>query len=180
MPERMHSSYAIAMARKPWQAWRLHSLVFRDQWAVAVPTSQVNKQIPRVSLLTTRKINRVEIPSLLKAKRKVTIVSKITKKPDTIYVISSREVHDNFISRNVIRRFGFGTRFDAGTVSSVIWDSKRHTSNGDFVDLSFPLPGSSESVAQRLLVLDKPPFDMLLGGSAGSISFVQKQKSLLQ
>ena len=117
---------------------------------------------------------------MLKAKRKITIVSKRTEKPDTIYVISSRGVHDNFISRNVIRRFGFGTRFDAETVNSIIWDSKRHISNGDIVDLSFPLPGSSESVAQRLLVLDKPPFDMLLGGSAGPISFVQKQKSLLQ
>jgi len=127
-----------------------------------------------------RKINRAEIPSLLKAKQKVTIVSKGTGKPDTIFVISSRGVHDNFISRNVIGRFGFAARLDTATVSSLFWDSKYYTSTGEFVELSFPLPNGDEGVAQRFIVLDNPPFDMLLSGPAIRLPPLNNRKALLK
>jgi hypothetical protein len=130
--------------------------------------------------LTGRKVDRVEVATLAKAKRKVTVVSKETGRPDAIYAIFPKTVQDSFVSSNVIDRLGLTTRVDDTTVSSLNWASKRHTSTGGFVDLSFPLPGSDESVAQRLLILQDPPFDMLIGCSALVPSSTRKQKPLLR
>jgi hypothetical protein len=93
--------------------------------------------------------------------------------------MSTRKLRNNFVSRDVVDRLGFAARLDTATVSSIIWDSKCYTSTGEFVELSFPLPGSGEVVAQRLLVLDNPPFDMLLGGPAIGIPASRNRKSLL-
>jgi len=91
-----------------------------------------------------------------------------------------QKLRNNFVSRDVIDRLGFAARLDTAAVSSLIWDSKRYTSTGQFVELSFPLPNGEEGVGQRFLVLDNPPFDMLLGVPAGRFPFVQKQKPLLR
>jgi len=125
-------------------------------------------------------VAKSEISSLLKAKRDIPIVSNWSGRPDKICVMFPQKLRNNFVSRDVIDRLGFAARLDTAAVSSLIWDSKRYTSTGQFVELSFPLPNGEEGVGQRFLVLDNPPFDMLLGVPAGRFPFVQKQKSLLR
>jgi len=125
-------------------------------------------------------VTKSEIASLLKAKRDIPIVSNWSGRPDKICVMFPQKLRNNFVSRDVIDRLGFAARLDTAAVSSLIWDSKRYTSTGQFVELSFPLPNGEEGVGQRFLVLDNPPFDMLLGVPAGRFPFVQKQKPLLR
>jgi len=125
-------------------------------------------------------VAKSEISSLLKAKRDIPIVSNWSGRPDKICVMFPPKLRNNFVSRDVIDRLGFAARLDTAIVSSLIWDSKCYTSTGEFVELSFPLPNGEEGVGQRFLVLDNPPFDMLLGVPAGRFPFVQKQKSLLR
>jgi hypothetical protein len=126
-----------------------------------------------------RKLARSELSPLAKAKQHIPIVSKRSGRPDKICVMSTRKLRNNFVSRDVVDRLGFAAHLDTATVSSIIWDSKCYTSTGEFVELSFPLPGSGEVVAQRLLVLDNPPFDMLLGGPAIGLPVSRNRKSLL-
>ncbi|KAF2265044.1 hypothetical protein CC78DRAFT_579726 [Lojkania enalia] len=108
-------------------------------------------------------VGPAEISSLRKEKQNITVFSKATGQPDTFCVIFPRRVQDNFISLKIVNRLGLGTHFDTAAVSSITWDSKRLSSTGDFVDLSFPMLGSAESVARRFHVVEDCPFDMLLG-----------------
>jgi len=130
--------------------------------------------------LTMRKVSRAEIKPLLKAMRKVPVISKLTEEPDAICVISPRQVYDNFISSKVVGRLGLTTRSDTVMVKSIVWDSKRFVSTGGFVDLSFPVPGSDAGVGRRLYVLDDPPFDTLLANPATRFHSVSSQKALLR
>ncbi|KAI4699871.1 hypothetical protein J4E89_011045 [Alternaria sp. Ai002NY15] len=125
-------------------------------------------------------VSQAEIKPLLKAMRKVPVISKLSEQPDAICVISPRQVHDNFISSKVVDRLGLTTRSDSVMVKSIVWDSKRFVSTGGFVDLSFPVPGSDAGVARRLYVLDDPPFDTVLGNLAMSSSSIRSQKALLK
>ncbi|KAI4911385.1 uncharacterized protein J4E92_010198 [Alternaria infectoria] len=125
-------------------------------------------------------VSRAEIKPLLKAMRKVPVVSKLSEKPNAICVISPRQVQDNFISSKVVDRLELTTRSDNAMVKSIVWDSKRFVSTGGFVDLSFPVPGSDACVARRLYVLDDPPFDTLLGNLAMRFSSIHSQKTLLK
>jgi len=108
-------------------------------------------------------IERTEIPSLKKTKRNIKLLSKVTGRPETICVISSQKVEDNFISRKIVDRLGFKIHFDAAIVSSVTWDSKQFCSTGRFVDLLIPMPGTAKNITQRFHILKDCPFDMLLG-----------------
>ncbi|KAI4906138.1 hypothetical protein J4E90_010811 [Alternaria incomplexa] len=125
-------------------------------------------------------VSRAEIKPLLKAMRKVPVISKLTEEPDAICVISPRQVYDNFISSKVVGRLGLTTRSDTVMVKSIVWDSKRFVSTGGFVDLSFPVPGSDAGVGRRLYVLDDPPFDTLLANPATRFHSVSSQKALLR
>jgi len=91
-----------------------------------------------------------------------------------------QKLRNNFVSRDVIHRLGFSARLDAATISSIIWDSKRYTSTGEFVELSFPLPGIGEGAAERFFVLDDPPFDMILSGPAIRLPLLKDRKALLK
>src|SRR5438876_936448 len=100
-----------------------------------------------------RKVGPAEISSLRKEKQNITVFSKATGQPDTFCVIFPRRVQDNFISLKIVNRLGLGTHFDTAAVSSITWDSKRLSSTGNFVDLSFPMPGSAKSIARRFHVV---------------------------
>ena len=91
-----------------------------------------------------------------------------------------QKLRNNFVSRDVIDRLGFAARLDTATVSSLFWDSKYYTSTGEFVELSFPVPNGDEGVAQRFIVLDNPPFDMLLSGPAIRLPPLKNRKALLK
>ncbi|KAH8637246.1 hypothetical protein IG631_09081 [Alternaria alternata] len=117
----------------------------------------------RLTHFNTGKIGRTEISSMQKTKRNIKVLSKATGQFDTICVISSQQVEDNFISQKIVNRLGLTIHFDAAILSSVTWDSKRFCSTGRFVDLLAPMPGGAKDVAQRFHVLKDCPFDMLLG-----------------
>jgi len=121
-----------------------------------------------------------EIASLLKAKQDIPIVSNWSGRPDKICVMFPPKLRNNFVSRDVIDRLGFAARLVTATVSSLIWDSKCYTSTGEYVELSFPLPGSAEGAARRFLVLDNPPFDMLLSAPATCLPPLKNRRALLK
>ncbi|OAK96945.1 hypothetical protein IQ06DRAFT_48574 [Phaeosphaeriaceae sp. SRC1lsM3a] len=108
-------------------------------------------------------VGAAELSSLLKKKQNVTIFSKATGKPDTFCLLFPSRVQDNFISLNLVDRLGFETHFDTASGSSIMWVSKRFRSTGDFVDLSFPMPGNANSMKRRFYIVKDCPFDMLLG-----------------
>jgi hypothetical protein len=112
-----------------------------------------------------RKVGPAEISSLRKEIQNIPVFSKATGKPDIVCAIFPRRVQDNFISLKIVNRLGLGTHFDTAAVSSITWDSKRLSSTGDIVNLSFPMPGSAKRIARRLYVVEDCPFDMLLGTS---------------
>jgi hypothetical protein len=109
------------------------------------------------------KVGLAEISSLRKEKQNITVFSKATGQPNTFCVIFPRRVKDNFISIKIVNRLGFGTHFDSAAVSSIVWGSNCLSSFGDFVDLSFLLPGNAKSIARRFYIVEDCPFDMLLG-----------------
>jgi len=121
-----------------------------------------------------------QISSLLKAKRDIPIVSNWSGRPDKICVMFPSKLRHNFVSRDVIDRLGFAARLDTATVSRLIWALRCYTSTGEYVELSFPLPGSEEGAARRFLVLDNPPFDMLLSGPAIRLPLLKDRKALLR
>jgi hypothetical protein len=110
-----------------------------------------------------RKVGLAEISSLRKEKQNITVFSKATGQPDTFCVVFPRRVEDNFISLKVVNRLGLRTHFDSTAVSSITWGSSCLSSSGDFVDLSFPMPGNAKSIARRFYIVEDCPFDMLLG-----------------
>lgn len=110
-----------------------------------------------------RKVSLAEISSLRKEKQNITVFSRATGQPDTFCVIYPRSVQGGFISRKIVNRLGLGLHFDTTAVTSLTWDTKRLSSTGDFVYLSFGMPGSVKKIAQRFHVLEDCPFDVLLG-----------------
>ncbi|KAL1801120.1 hypothetical protein ACET3X_001462 [Alternaria dauci] len=61
-------------------------------------------------------IDRTEMSSLQKTKRNITVLSKVTERPVTLCVISSRKVDNNFISQKTVDRLGLRVRFDAAII----------------------------------------------------------------
>lgn len=109
-----------------------------------------------------RKVGPTQIASLRKEKQNITVLFKATGRSATFCVIFPPSVHDNFISLEIVTRLGLVTHFNTAAASSITWGSKRLCSTGDFVDLSFSMPGSPKCIARRFYVLAVCPFDMLL------------------
>jgi hypothetical protein len=105
----------------------------------------------------------VEILSLLKEKQNIKVVFEATGRQCTFCVIAPRRVQDNFISVKTVNRLGLETNSNTVAVRSITWGSKHFSSTGNFVDLSFPTPGSAKSIARRFYIVEDCPFDMLLG-----------------
>jgi hypothetical protein len=117
-----------------------------------------------------RKVGPAEISSLWKEKQNITVFFKATGCQDTFCVISPRSVQDSFISRKIVKRLALQTNFANVASSSITWNSKRLSSTGHFVHLSFSMPGSAKCIARRFHVVEDCPFDMLLGTAATDLS----------
>ncbi|KAF2657478.1 hypothetical protein K491DRAFT_677293 [Lophiostoma macrostomum CBS 122681] len=133
-----------------------------------LPAPPVMKSRLPVSVKRSPYLNTVgpaEISTLRKGKRNITVSSKVAAQPVSFCVIFPRRVQDNFISLPIVKRLGLKIQSDTAVASSILWDSKCFSSNGEFVDLSLSMPGSTRSIARRFHVVEDCPFDMILGAA---------------